>query len=335
MKKIFCSISTNNVGCTFIDWSIHFLAGKDQYYSFEQKTWIPLVSNPLKKYNAYGHDRNHPVGLENVISTIQQATAIPNDGLYSVYPFFITSPDQIAEKINVNVTHDEKEFYNKSSKYMQDEFANIFEFCVNHADVIYIHKAEAADWNIFDSIRADNGIPPPRNIELCKFDNIWDIREHISLDMRFEDKSINVEDTTDFSKLHFRASASDLWYRGVELFQQIMMYLNLQIDPVRWKSWIPIYHEWAQKPLALTKFGDNFDDTIKCIVHGWYKELPEFTLWQEAAIQHALIYRHNLNIKTWQLEKFPNNTIELHKLLEPNTHVLVHPYEELRNAKFY
>ena len=69
------------------------------------------------------------------------------------------------------------------------------------------------------------------------------------------------------------------------------------------------------------QFGDEFDDTMKCIVNGWYKELPELTFDQEVIIQHALIYKHNLNLKTWQLSKF-TNTKQLYQLLEPNIHDL-------------
>ena len=32
-----------------------------------------------------------------------------------------------------------------------------------------------------------------------------------------------------------------------------------------------------------------------------------------------IIYKHNLGLKTWQLEKFPANTQDLHTLLESNT----------------
>jgi hypothetical protein len=301
------------VGCTFVDWSIHFLAGKQQYYSFDQCKWIPLVANPLTEYNAHQHDRNHPIGLENVITTIQHAKRMP-DGLYSMYPFVTPGIMQ-----------------------RQQEFSDIVESCIDHADVIFIHKDKTANWyDYVDHVRADDQIPHSINTQSHGLKHTWDIREHLALDMRFlNPDQFNIEDTADFSKLHFRASASDLWCRGVDLFQHIMRYLDLPIDPVRWKNWIPIYHEWAQKPLALMHFGDNFDDTVKCIVNGWHKELPEYTLEQEAMIQHALIYRHNLNLRTWQLEKFPRNTIELHKLLEPNIHALVHTYEELRIAKFY
>ena len=43
-------------------------------------------------------------------------------------------------------------------------------------------------------------------------------------------------------------------------------------------------------------------------------------LWQEAIVQHILIYKYNLNLKNWQLKKFPDNTQDLHKLLETNIH---------------
>jgi len=46
----------------------------------------------------------------------------------------------------------------------------------------------------------------------------------------------------------------------------------------------------------------------------------ELNLNQEASIQHVLIYKYDLNLKTWGLEKFPNNTKKLHELLEPNIH---------------
>ena len=40
-----------------------------------------------------------------------------------------------------------------------------------------------------------------------------------------------------------------------------------------------------------------------------------------------LIYKYGLNLKTWQLEKFPNNTKQLHELLEENIHPIEKIYE--------
>jgi len=355
MKKIVCSISTVSVGCTFVDWSIHFLAGKDQYYSFALQKWIPLVSNPLTDCNAHGHDRNHPVGIENLTTMLQQAKNMPNDGLYSMYPL-AAEISHVRKKLKINLEQaDEKEFDQIEQDWYTDEYSKIFDCCINNnAKVIFIHDNEYINWyKIFSHQRIKHNVTEDEQAEIeyreqsfhkksidqwknIKLENIWDIRERRALDIRLLDMSTSKKaDRCDFSKPHFRASASDLWHRGIELFHQIMTYLDLSIDPDRLAQWIPIYHEWAQKPLALMQFGDTFDDTIQCIVNGWYKELPELSFDQEVIIQHALIYRHNLNLKTWQLEKFPRNTIDLHQLLEPNIHKLVHTYEELRNAKFY
>jgi len=350
MKKIVCSLSADSVGCTFIDWSIHFLAGKKQYYSFAQQQWIPLVLNPLTDCNAHGHDRNHPGGIENVTTMLQQAKNMPDDGLYSMYPFSAET-SHVRKKLKINFEQaDEKDFSEIEQKWHTENYARIFDCCINNnAKIIFIHDNKSVNWyKLFGHQRIKYNVPEDEQAEIdyrkksfhknsidkwknLGLENIWDVRERQALDVRLLDMHTNeVADKCNFSKPHFRASVSDLWHRGIELFHQIMMYLDMPIVPDRLGQWIPIYHEWAQKPLALMKFGDGFDDTIKCIVNGWYKELPELSFDQEVIIQHALIYKHNLNLRTWQLEKFPRNTIDLHRLLEPNIHTLVHTYEELR-----
>jgi hypothetical protein len=354
MKKIVCSISTLSIGCTFVDWSIHFLAGKKQYYSFAQQKWMPLVSNPLTDCNAHGHDRNHPGGIENVTAMLQQAKNMPDDGLYSMYPCSSES-NYVREKLKLDLEKiNEKEFWQKELDWYADEYSKIFDCCINNtAKVIFIHDNESINWyKFFGHLRVKHNVPEHDLAEIeykrqhfqknsidqwknLKLENIWDNRERQALDLRLFDIATSKKaDLCDFSKPHFRAGVSDLWHRGIKLFHQIMLYLDIPINPDRLAQWIPIYHEWAQKPLALMQFGDGFDDTIQCIVNGWYKELPELTFDQEVMIQHALIYKHNLNLKTWQLEKFPSNTIDLHQLLEPNIHKLVHTYDELRIAKF-
>jgi hypothetical protein len=350
MKKIVCSISSNSVGCTFVDWSIHFLAGKTQYYSFAQQCWIPLVSNPVTDCNAHGHDRNHPEGIKNTTAMMQQAANMPTDDLYSMYPC-AASTSYVREKLNFESEYFSEEYFTQLQQdWYADEHSKIFDCCVNHnAKVIFIHDTQSISWyHLFGYQRIKHNVVEDeqaqkqyieqsfhkKSIDKWKdlgLTNIWDVRERRALDTRPLNVSTSkFADRCDFSRPHFRASVCDLWHRGVELLHQIMAYLDIPIDSDRLQQWIPVYHDWAQKPLALMKFGDSFDDTIKCIVNGWYKELPELTFDQEVIIQHALIYQHNLNLKTWQLEKFPRNTIDLHQLLEPNTHKLVHTYEELR-----
>jgi hypothetical protein len=71
----------------------------------------------------------------------------------------------------------------------------------------------------------------------------------------------------------------------------------------------------------LLQFEYNYKHIVESIVNNWSYPI-DLTFDQEIVIQHCLIYHYGLNLKTWQLEKFPNNTQDLHKLLEPNIHPL-------------
>ena len=62
MSNIVCCTSQSSVGCTFLDWSINYLAGKTQYLH-STKGWIDLVDNPIANNNAHHHKKNHPSGL--------------------------------------------------------------------------------------------------------------------------------------------------------------------------------------------------------------------------------------------------------------------------------
>ena len=65
MKKLVCCTSNYSVGCTFLDWSIHFLSGQDKFFSVDKNTWIDLINNPLNILNAHGHQKNHPSGFDS------------------------------------------------------------------------------------------------------------------------------------------------------------------------------------------------------------------------------------------------------------------------------
>ena len=90
-----------------------------------------------------------------------------------------------------------------------------------------------------------------------------------------------------------------------------------------YQKWLLIYNQWKNVHKQKLMFVWYFDTIINNILQGIDFDLIRFNLdiTQEATIQHFLIYKHNLNFKTWQLIKF-TNTRQLHELLEPNIHPL-------------
>ena len=149
-------------------------------------------------------------------------------------------------------------------------------------------------------------------------DTLWDKRERIALKQKlFDYDPIKVE--LDFD--HYWVDVQNLWYNGEREIPKILAWLGLTLNPDKFKEWKPIYQKWQEIILDTLQFQYNHKHIVDSIVNNWSYAI-DLTFEQEAFIQHCLIYQHNLNLKTWQLEKFPNNTQDLHKLLETNIHPL-------------
>ena len=108
-----------------------------------------------------------------------------------------------------------------------------------------------------------------------------------------------------------------------QTIDQLFDFLEIEIDKTRRTHWTEIYNKWKKLHIRRLKFVWYFDTIVNYIVDGYHMDLLNFDLdlVQEATIQHSLIYKYNLNLKTFQLEKFIN-TKQLHNLLEPNIHPL-------------
>jgi hypothetical protein len=115
----------------------------------------------------------------------------------------------------------------------------------------------------------------------------------------------------------------ELWNTFDLTVDRLFEYLDVKINLENFKRWIDVYNQWKKLHKDRLFFSWYFDIIIQYIIDGYNFDLRRFNLdlYQEAAIQHALIYKHGLNLKTWQLEKF-TSTQQLHALLEPSTHSL-------------
>jgi hypothetical protein len=152
--------------------------------------------------------------------------------------------------------------------------------------------------------------------------NIWDKREFIALNFDpYHNDSIL--DYVDKSSAYYHLHTLDLWTTFNLSVRELFDYVGLKIDQTRFNHWISVYHQWRANHYQRLRFVWYFDTIIDYVVRGVDFDLEKFNLdiRQEAAIQRALMYKHNLNLKTWQLSKF-TNTKQLYQLLEPNIHDL-------------
>ena len=324
MTDTFVTTSFASIGCTFLEWSINYLAGNDYYY----KIWpsylknkngtanvIPLIDNPVSGKNAHGHNRNHPRGLEEtkrVIGLLQQQKS----GLRSCYPW---SSDQ-------------------------QEHTQIIDYCLEESiPVVFVTLPK--DFNLFPFIGArasaewENGVPRFGVSDLDRLkkmistffsdsknkwesSEIWDVRELLALNLykmhNARDQSTPLLEDIKDCNLH-RVSGPMLWHSGDELFPEIFRRLDLKLDEERFSKWKTVYSQWqAVLRKQVFNFYYNLDFIINSIVYNLDLDLSQFnmSLTKEIVIQAELIKNHNLTIKGWGLEKFPDNATDLHKLLE-------------------
>jgi len=342
MNNIVCVTSATSLGCTFLDWSIHFLSGKNKFYSTKHSDWIPLSADPILDMNAHGHKKNHPLGHDLAWECFNQLTAVSSTELLSFYPGMVLST-VAGKKLNiVDQLDDTKQ--KQLFQYQQDDYAKMINsfidvgvkvvyVSVGKHHVLYAKQCRVLDMLYFTTQPAGSVREAVDHVDQLFFaDNIkrweqmgltdiWDRRERAALCTRPFDPNWGMDDLKiNRCARHCQVNAESLWYNGKHTIKKIMKFLNIAIDQTRWDHWVTVYHKWQQIQLDTLEFINNFEYIMDAIVNNWYYEIGNLTFEHEVVIQHCLIYRYGLNLKTWQLEKFPSNAQDLHKLLETNIH---------------
>jgi len=126
-------------------------------------------------------------------------------------------------------------------------------------------------------------------------------------------------DNLDLSLPHAYIDGQEWVTQGELAMNKIMEFSELPVLSDRLEAWRPVYQQWQRiqsKPMA---FAFQFEHIVESIVNGWYCPI-DLTFHQEAAVLHSLMFDYDLNLRNWGLTKFPNNTQQLHSLLEANTH---------------
>lgn len=336
----FCVSSARSVGCTFLDWSIHFLSRQHYFYHVISKAWIPLSQNPLSKINAHGHKKNHPSGADLNLKFINSFNDTSKGDLFSVYPFKM-HVDNMCDKLGYQLSDMQTpDIWKKINQEMDLDYQKIFNDCHVH-DTKIIFLGSNPDVCLYGlKIRSldrmfTKPIPAKSTVELTEeFQNlffkssidswkelgltkIWDIRERMALDIR----PFDIDPDPGLLMPHLHIDSRDWWIRGPMVIQKVFKFLSLTVDQERMQQWLPIYYQWQKIQTDALEFVYYIDHIINAIVNNIYFEI-DLSFEEETVVQHCLLYKHNLNLKTWQLTKFPNNTQDLYKLLEPNIHTV-------------
>ena len=314
-----------SVGGNFLNWSIYYLAGHGEYYSAIEKRMVPILENPLTDRNAHNFLANIPDNVKEFDEILDNL--LSHQSLYNTIYFHQFSdhqefPNGTADAIKKLLPH-----VSKTLLLTQDPRHILYQCSFYHRGDDSVSSLRNLSIKVTDDHE--------RHFDFIKyffdssmqvwgesnFDNIWDNREFLALNFRPFDVNYKITDCIDLNHDHYEINAIELWNRFDETVVDLFKYLELEIDVNNFYKWKIVYYEWKKKHKNRILFVWYFDMIIDYIINGYRLDLTRFNLdlYQEAAIQHTLIYKHNLNLKTWQLEKF-TNTRQLHELLETNIH---------------
>ena len=326
-------------GGTFLTWSLTWLTGENNYLNVATKAMVPICDNPLTGINAHGFRPNQPITLHDVIETYEYLEQQP--GVHFVY--FHNLREEIRQW-PVDPTIDPAAIalaFKKSNKVIRLQSStthDLYHIKWNGRILTTAWNSVNDRYNSFDEQQQDflNYFFKDSLImwnQTLGLDSVWDQREFMALNLRPFDQPRMANEPFK-GRDYYHLQCQDHWLTLDLVVQDLLHYIELPLDPDRWDHWKQIYEKWKLLHHERMQFVWYFNDIIDCILNGTFLDLRRFDLdlMREAVIQHVLLYKYNLNFKTYNLEKFLD-TLQLHQLLESNTcHQLDQIYQSQPNS---
>lgn len=312
-------------GGTFLTWSLYYLSGQTEYYSVKQQQKTSLILDPVTDRNAHGFQPNQAITSADVIDYIDALSSRPVEEFNVMYFHNLRHCNhQPGGPTSIAIDETTKHFKKIVCLTISPQHA-LYQFVYNKRALTHNPKTgqrfssyqEQHQHFIKTYFKQDQKTWQQQGLT-----EIWDQREFLALNTQPFDR-VNITNVHDFAFDHFYLDSMDLWAHFDSTVSKLFEYLELNIDPSRWDHWLKVYSKWKKVHYQQIRFVMYFDTIIEYILQGKSMDLESFDLdiMQESAIQHKLIYNHNLNLKSWQLTKFLN-TQQLHALLETNIHPL-------------
>jgi hypothetical protein len=316
------------VGGSFVTWSLHYLSGHTNYFFAPQNKFLPLPNDPLTDINAHIFKPNHPNTKDEFDLILNRLIKNQLTTFQTIY-FHNLRTDTVNTQSHCNLTSEavlnlQKEtdkiiILNTAPKHS----LYLSKFNGRHLTTKFIAE-KGKNKNFFDQHQdfIDTFFKDSKEFwEKLNLSDIWDRREFLALNLR-PYNTISILPNIDLTKKIYRLDSFDLYNQFDITVKDLFNSLNLNLNTARWENWILVYKRWQHIHSDRVLFVEYFDAIIESIINNYYLDLKRFNLdiVREATILHELLYKHNLSIKGWGLEKFPDNTQDLHKLLEKNTY---------------
>lgn len=321
---IFGILTDPAAGGTFLNWTLHYLSGHSDYFSVTQDQLTAVSDNPLTSKNAHGFKPNQPIDSTQVSYFLDKLKNVNSNTFHTIYFHnfqgvnerqstdsliqSIAETTQAADAVVV-LTHNQNDslYFCRYNKRAGNRSWNSPSFLTDPHEQF----ADFIDYFFHES---------KKKFEAAGMTNIWDQREFLSLNLDHRDTR-KISKFIKLSDKHYIVDCGELFNRFEFTVKDLFSFLGIEIVKDRWDSWKAVYESWRELHVSNLQFALYFDRIVAAIVENQYIDLARFKLdiVQEAAIQRELLYKHNLSLKTWQLDRFVD-TQQLHLRLEENVY---------------
>lgn len=304
--------SSAGLGCTFLNWSLHWLSGDKNHWRESVKKWVDLPDNPLTDISAHLFQKNHPYGLTNWQAMIDCFYSY--DHLGKDYAFYgYTDPyDYNEHQSCISYTLNKKiKLILLGCDYLTYQ---IYRRC---DDPSLNHSVEARNFAVLKNVK--KLFSTVQNLESL-IDTPGKARKFLSLSMKNlrHDSDLRYKKNFSKNKKFFFINCKDLLENGKEQMTSMFKFLDRKIDNTRMEHWLKIYAEWRKFLLPTSNFYKNLPKILHSIVHGNFFPLNDYRLdiFTEAIIQHELMLKYRTHLLVEHLDHFPDNTRELTQYLK-------------------
>ena len=336
----FVLVTEHNLGNHFLNWSLYFLNGISSYYN--NGVIASLTSNPLGIVNCHTHNVNMLYGYKELSAIIDNIPPQPNhiNINFTMISFAnaLTQclPDIELSKITpgeLKTLHQYRiDDLNKAIAYISEKKYQIMCIMYNNRDVLGKFYNNRNHVDCVDSTHIHNNMDGymksyennffKTSGNMFNSSYIWDIREKYALNITPFDVDMKIMDKLHFPSMQsFNLDSIDIFDNLDKKITGICAFYDISIDMHRYERWKSIYNDW--KRVHDTKFSREFWQIIDAIIVNENNiDLSKYNMdfYKEVLILYGLMYKYDMNLKSWKLTKFPRFTRELSLLVEDNIH---------------
>jgi hypothetical protein len=310
---IFGFTSYTQLGCTFLNWSVHYLSGDTRTWREKEKSWIDVPENPLTSINSHNFKKNHTLTITEWKKMIDILSSYDSNDNFSFYLQLSTIEERTPEHLNevILLSLDKKikliylgtdySTYNLASR---SRFSHQMGRTIKNKMYIKSMKDYFKTVPNLESLTGTNG--KARDFLSLSIGNI-----KVPLDQEVIKDHLSHKDFL-FVNCH------ELLTNEKECLKGIFNFLNLKIDSSRMDNWLEIHSKWKENLLPLLNFYRDLPTILSSIINGVSHPLEQYRLdiFTEAIIQYELMKKHNDRLLISQLDQFPDDAKDLTPFLK-------------------